>query len=131
MLQSSLSHCNNVLFPSAPYPDRLHKQGLGKALPNKYLTKGTKNAEAYFCDTGRYLLSPFLRAYFAFNQNPLFLFCETMPVQRGQMNQQKRFQLKPPNDNLLNAAEETLAILPPFSYNTGEEVASSRNSTCF
>ena len=107
------------------------KAGFGEGTPQQVSDRRHKKRKSGFCDTGRYLLSPFLRAYFAFNQNPLFLFCETMPVQRGQMNQQKRFQLKPPNDNLLNAAEETLAILPPFSYNTGEEVASSRNSTCF
>ena len=49
---------------------------------------------------------------------------------KGDQHQKCKRGFRSRNDNLLNAAEETLAILPPFSYNTGE-VASSRNSTCF
>lgn len=49
------------------------RAGLGKALPNKYLTEGTKNAEADFCDTGRYLLSLLSRASFVFIQTPFFI----------------------------------------------------------
>ena len=49
------------------------KQGLGKALPNKYLTEGTKNADADFCGTGRYLLSLLSRTLFALIQNPFFV----------------------------------------------------------